>query len=576
MKTLLKLLSCLTICCALLSCHQEPDNSMLINTIIALLPGEPIDRNNTVSVSNVINLQIDKENDFSDYEGKKAFMIVMNENAGNWDTFKNISTVSDNSADSLFKSDNQYVHIPFNPPKVNYLMDDISEPLLSRNISKTENQSELQIGDTRNFYASTANYRTNNEWAKDSVLKAMGNHCYIWFKEKEGINVTQDKLDTLARTFDSIYEKETYIFGKNTLEKQPSNSIINITDEDIKINIIVYDLFNDLETTKVEKSGTFGYFYSLDFQNSTETKVTDEDGNVLYTLNSNRCQCLHIDSYFLEIATEAQQSTIAHEFQHLLHYVNKSLKYGLLTSSNGNKYFRTSDTWFNEMMSMVCEDIMQSQLGIQDKDSPKSRLSIFNAAHYKGFEKWRDNNDVFISYANAYAFGAYLLRNYGIDFIKTLATNNYINEDAITRALIAVNARERSFKEALDLFYNVVLNPKGTYYTLNQTVSKNYTIAGNSVTFNCDAINLFDYLTIPKDDVNLEIAGSFYQASKYNDYYGPIILNNRIYKQLDGYGMFVSYMGIVGEDFNKKFKLTKNQIGDSGDTNIKYKLAFIN
>ncbi len=225
MKTLLKLLSCLTICCALLSCHQEPDNSMLINTIIALLPGEPIDRNNTVSVSNVVNLQIDKENDFSDYEGKKAFMIVMNENAGNWDTFKNISTVSDNSADSLFKSDNQYVHIPFNPPKVNYLMDDISEPLLSRNISKTENQSELQIGDTRNFYASTANYRTNNEWAKDSVLKAIGNHCYIWFKEKEGINVTQDKLDTLARTFDSIYEKETYIFSKKTFK---SNKIILI------------------------------------------------------------------------------------------------------------------------------------------------------------------------------------------------------------------------------------------------------------------------------------------------------------------------------------------------------------
>ena len=87
---------------------------------------------------------------------------------------------------------------------------------------------------------------------------------------------------------------------------------------------------------------------------------------------------------------------------------------------------------------------------------------------------------------------------------------------------------------------------------------------------------MFDYLTIPKDDVNLEIAGSFYQASKYNDYYGPVILNNRIYKQLDGYGMFVSYMGIVGEDFNKNFKLTKKQIGDSGDTNIKYKLAFIN
>lgn len=582
MKKLTKLLSCLAIAFAIVSCTPETGNNIIIPPVNIIpqepiTPDEPINRDNTLTVSNVVDIEIDVENDFSAYEGKKAFLIAMNQDAATRTAFKNKSKVTDSFIDSLPRSDNNYFSIPYNAPEFNIPVNDISEPL-SRNILKTENQSTPAIGDTRNFYAFTSNDRSNSEWAKNSVLKVIGNHCYVWFKEKEGITVTQENLETLASTFDSIFEKETYIFGKNTLETQPASSIINVTDENIKINIIVYDIFDDFEETKANHGGIYGYFAPLDFQNTTE--ITVNEGNETYSIYSNRCECLHIDSYFLQVEKEAQQSTIAHEFQHLLHYVNKSLKYGPITSTNGNKYFRTSETWFNEMMSMVCEDIMQSQLNIQNQASPKSRLSIFNAAHYLGFKKWRNStsdgpNDVYASYANSYAFGAYLLRNYGIDFIKILASNNYINETAITEALKAVNASEKSFTEVFNKYYNVILNPKATEFTLNKSVSKTYTIAGSPVTFNCDAINLFDYRTFNKNEITADTVGFYYQAAKYNDYYGPAILNNRLYRNLDGYGMFVSYMGIVGNDFSKTFKLASNKVGDTGNQYIKYKLAFI-
>ena len=572
MKKLTKLLSCLAIAVAFVSCTQNTGTNPPIIPILPVTPentpDEPINRDNVLSISNVVDIEIDKNNDFSAYEGKKAFLIVLNQNENSQTAFKNQSKVQDNYINSFVRTDNQYVSIPYNPPEIDFIVDDISEPVSSRNISKTENQSTPAIGDKHDFYAFTADDRTNTEWAKDSVLKAIGNHCYVWYKAKNGITVTQSDLDTLASTFDSIYEKETFIFGKNTLEEQPHSSIIDMTDENMKINIIVYDIFNDLETTRESQSGVYGYFSSLDFQKTTNININDQNGNLLYTLKSNRCECLHIDSYFLEVAKKAQQSTIAHEFQHLLHYVNKSLKYGV----NSNGSFRKSETWFNEMMSMVCEDIMQSQLNLENSASPKSRLSIFNAVHYLGFKNWRDGNDVYISYANAYAFGAYLLRNYGIEFIKELATNNSINELAITQALEAVNANEKTFTEALNKYYNVILNPKGTEYTLNKAVTKSYTISGNSITFSCDAINLFDYLTASKNEMDEDTTEFFYQASKYNDYYGPAILNNRIRKTLDGYGMFVSYMGVVGSDFTKTFKLTNSTVG--GSNSVKYKLAF--
>ena len=588
MKKILKVVLGLFTVLLFAACNNgsnDAENLARILQIIENTPDAPIDRN--VELTNVTEQKIVKGTtyNFSSKEGKKAFLVVMNNNDYNATVFRSNSSENSEAIEYDYKIENEngvFYNVPFNPPHVDLPAGYV--PALSLNQNTLYNtiplETQLSINDTRNFYAATKDNKTNDQWARGCQLKAIGQHCYVWFKAKDGININDGKLKTLADTFDSIYEKETYIFGKNTLDTQTDSTKIDITDPDTKVHIIVYDLFDDLETTKQTRGGTFGYFWGLDFNNSTEVPEYDNDGNFLYNLYSNKCQCLHIDSYFLEIAEKSIQSTIAHEFQHLLHYVNKTLNY---KESSGESGYRYSDTWFNEMMSMVCEDIMQTQIGLADSASPKSRLSNFNGSYNKGFLRWRntssdDPNDVYMSYANAYAFGAYLVRNYGIDFIKELAHNDEIEKDAITAALVAIDApeEENSFDEVYEKFYNVVLNPKATAHTLNKEVSKEYVYASGkpSATFKCTAVNLYDYVTISSQYMKGDYVTSFYQASKLNDYKGPVILNNRIFNSLDESGMFVSYLGTVGTgsgQFNPSFQLTDRA---SSNSKVIYKIVF--
>ena len=104
----------------------------------------------------------------------------------------------------------------------------------------------------------------------------------------------------------------------------------------------------------------------------------------------------------------------------------------------------SSSTWSNEMMSMVCEDMIQDYLDIDLLDSPIGRLLEFAQGYYlSGLTDWLLGNDVAYSYAGAYAFGAYLARNYGgTSLIKQIATNQYVDQQAITQALQAIGKNE--------------------------------------------------------------------------------------------------------------------------------------
>ena len=127
-------------------------------------------------------------------------------------------------------------------------------------------------------------------------------------------------------------------------------------------------------------------------------------------------------------------STLAHEFQHMIHFGQKYVNNG-----------RNSSTWSNEMMSMVCEDMIQEYLGISAANSPIMRLLTFATDYYRsGLTDWfPDDNNVLFSYAGAYAFGAYLARNYGgKDLINQIATNQYVDQEAITQALQAIGKNE--------------------------------------------------------------------------------------------------------------------------------------
>lgn len=547
---------------------------------------EPSSRDKLLNVTDEIEVEIDQVYDTSSYKGKKAFLVVTNFSNETQNVFKQQSSSINQSIARNIKEDNneikelkteKYVNIPYNPPVEKRAVTKKAEPdnSISRNINSNNFARTAAIGDIHDFYSYDANNNISTEIAKGAVLKSIGQHCDVWYVAKNGITINDSALKTLADTFDKIFEYETYIFGSNVPTRTYPDAIISVTESD-KVNIIVYDLFDDYLTTKKNGGGTFGYFTGNDFWLNPEGS----------SYGSNECEALHIDSYFLQVSPEAIQSTIAHEFQHLLHFVNKGINQELVDwynqdGSYGGKTFQTSDTWFNEMMSMVCEDIMQKPLGLKDEASPKSRLPTFNFDYELGFTTWRQNTEdnplaVLNSYANAYAFGAYLIRNFGFDFIRDLATSSYINQEAVTQSLIkySKDSKVQSFNDALDKFYNVVLNPKADKYTLNKTAAQTYTNVGGdkTVNFECSAINLYEYITVPAEYMNNKYVylSKWYGAEKDKAYCGPYIFNNYFYYNLDPTGMSVTYVGVIDTD---TYALSSQYFYDN--ENLKYKVILV-
>lgn len=321
------------------------------------------------------------------------------------------------------------------------------------------------------------------------TCKAVGTHCSVWYYEnpsitqlnnkstyfikKGGKTIKEEKFytsfyndalfKTIASKFDEIYEKEEDILGGHTFTESNYSNLAN-PQENIKI--LVSDIFNDAEQNAT--IGTFGYFYQTDMLKASGIDPTKfEQSGKIY--RSNNDQIIYIDSYWLQTWTDSVYSTIAHEYNHLLNYVNKTVKYG-----------KQCETWFTEMLSMTTEDMVQSLLDISDEDSPKSRLSLVKYASYYGFMDWPDKpEEQLYTYANAYALGAYLVRNFGGEnLLKEIATNEYVNGEAITKALqiyntTGINDEKIDFDYACKYLYQILFDPiypDTMEYSLNKRI----------------------------------------------------------------------------------------------------------
>ena len=274
-----------------------------------------------------------------------------------------------------------------------------------------------------------------------ATLQAVGTNCYIWvlndnFSDStaSGDKITQEEAKSLADKFDTIYEPIQEVFGTESNEIISTNGFYTISDT--KVNIVVYDIEDDY--TPNQNSGTAGYFWPKDYYTATEKPSNRDDVLPL----SNEGKYFYVDSGFLNKYPNMIYSTLAHEFQHMINFGQKTMK--SMKTATKQSDIVSSSTWSNEMMSMVCEDMIQDYLDIDLLDSPIERLLEFAQGYYlSGLTDWLPGNDVAYSYAGAYAFGAYLARNYGgTSLIKQIATNQYVDQQAITQALQAIGKNE--------------------------------------------------------------------------------------------------------------------------------------
>ena len=279
----------------------------------------------------------------------------------------------------------------------------------------------------------------------NATCKYVGDYCYVFADDKnakssaKGISLGDTDYEALGEQFDSCYVPETSIIGNPFYSKYHSTYFAPCNQ---KVVILVSDLFGDANPQ--QDSMTAGYVYPANLYSKTYAdylnnhfNVTDSsDPNYVFT---NECEIIYIDSLLLTQRKETAYSTLVHEFNHMINYVIKTIN-GMTLNPKASS-FTQCDEWYTEMLAMVTEDMFQDFLKLEDKDSPKARLPYFNMYYNYGYRLWSTKDiPALIMYANTYAFGAYLARNFGgVALIKQIAQNQYVNEESITAALRTCN-----------------------------------------------------------------------------------------------------------------------------------------
>ena len=147
-------------------------------------------------------------------------------------------------------------------------------------------------------------------------------------------------------------------------------------------------------------------------------------------LRSNEDEIFYMDVHFLDKFPNLALGTLVHEFQHMLHFVNKTVKF-----SDGETM---SETWYDEMLSLLTEDLFAKKLNVDLSEMMDVYIKSFMADYSsKGLTSWYNDN---LSYGYSYLMGAFVARNYGdgIEVVKEIASNKYFNIESIVEAIQTV------------------------------------------------------------------------------------------------------------------------------------------
>jgi len=332
------------------------------------------------------------------------------------------------------------------------------------------------VGNTRMFWLEIPK---NNWIQKQATLRATGTRGNIWVMDN---SITTADAQKLASKFDTIYPAETNLLG---FEYGGGPGGDGGKDRDPKIQILVYDIGGD----------TLGYFHPKDFYEQSELTGVNAG------LKTNLAEIFYIDSGYVNSNIDLICSTLVHEFQHMINFNEKSVKRRV-----------ESSRWYDEMLSLMAEDVIEDIIGIDPTHEDhiiKDRIPIF-LSFYNGlsFTIWYINDVLAINYSKGYAFGAYLLRNYGgAALLKNILANNSVDIDSITAAL-------NDFSPGMD--FNTALMRFGEAMIFSGAQKTDNVITFDKTVTN--TINGFTYTAYGFD---------IWKISRWDDDdgYGPYVLN---------------------------------------------------
>ncbi len=390
--------------------------------------------------------------------------------------------------------------------------------------------------------------------------------CLVWVvndyydestSSEEKVNSTV--AHSIAEKFGKYYSLERSIFGCESDYLLTSAGKIKSTtmaadSTGTLVNIVLYDIGADYGSSS--ECGVAGYFYSKDYFESSSSYSSSSVLN--YT---NEGKYFYIDTPYCNYVSSASDkasnsvryagtgdvsgtaiTTLFHEFQHMINWNTKSYKN------------LDPSTWYNEMLSMLAEDILATVLELEDSDDAvwNARIPYYNEYYYySALDEYRNDDYAVLSYSTAYALGSYLARNYGgIEFVSALSQNEYVDWDSI---LNAVQSASSQTKSKLALYQEVIAASvfRNEFAESNDLPSFNVAKSSSSYSY---ADGTFENLEMPEIDIysdSYKYSYSSSSSSLLTSYYiGPLIMKSGVVSSsgLRAHGFNIHFAGYATSD----------------------------
>lgn len=316
-------------------------------------------------------------------------------------------------------------------------------------------RDSVDLGDTPatlRYRSAEVSNRYLNIWVADDCWGNAGT-----------IQVTEAMVKALATKFlatddnNDIYDWVTTMVGREWADggTTPQTGLID-GHGDIHIFLL------DLNPNGTEDGVLMGYFDATNnFLRDIDASVADSNEKILFALDAGSLADPDDDGYDGTTDDQAEWaltdywpteivSTLAHEFQHMVHFYQKQVLH-----FDGT--WKLTETWVNEMASLITEDLVADKLenpgprgvaqggvpydyGTGDSANQAGRLPLFNIVHDQvALTDWNHPDSVLYNYSNAYAFGAWAFRNFGGPlFLKNVVQNEYYDVQAVVAAVHGV------------------------------------------------------------------------------------------------------------------------------------------
>ena len=332
----------------------------------------------------------------------------------------------------------------------------------------------------------------------------------LWVADREwtstcasrGDCVTGEMVDAVADAFlrhgqsNDIYDWITTIFGDPW---GPHDVPVLIPPEaGNEIHIFLFDIENDGYPTGPRIVGYFSRLHNI-LRQTDSALLQHSLERLAFFLDSPWLASADGDTWEV---TDRRPSgliaTLAHEFQHMVHYYQKPVVRNAI-----------SETWLNEQASEVAEDLIADKMmingpravsyddpGAGDPDNRGGRLPGYNLYNDIQVSTW---DGYLANYSINYAFAAYLARNYGGAALYSDIVQSDRHGVGAIEAAVRNQGHDASFLELLAnwgaanlLSDNTAAPAPYQYNTGTWRVSH-----AGGIEFRLGSINLYNYVYAP-------------------------------------------------------------------------------